>query len=152
MTWYPEASTKEDVRYLQQRDNIEVNFKRIWKLKQQPCTDCRLRWHPHAMTFDHRDRKGLKYKVTKTGSKKPVGISECLYWNPVAFNEQLKLMDVVCRNCHMIREAKRDINDPKVSPRNKHLFPLWFEKCRGALVVNTQQSGYIKTNKEKTSD
>lgn len=136
MTWRPEAKNYQEARYLQQRDNTEVNFKRLWKLKQQACTDCGLRWHPHCMTFDHKDRQGLKYKVTKTGCKKPVPIGECLYWNPVAFNEQLKLMDVVCRNCHMVREAKRDINDPKVSPRNKHLFPAWFEKCRGALVID----------------
>lgn len=134
MTWFPEAKDKNEAMQIQQRQNTEANFKRMWKLKQLPCTDCGLRWHPHAMTFDHRDRKGLKYKTTKTGSLKPVSIGECLYWNPTAFNEQLKLMDVVCRNCHMIREAKRDMDDPKVSPRNKHLFPMWFEQCDGALV------------------
>jgi hypothetical protein len=134
MTWYPEAKDKEDARYLQQKENTETNFKRLWRLKQQPCADCGLRWHPHAMTFDHVDRKGLKYKTTKTGHKKPVNIGDCLYWNPVAFTAQLKLMDVVCRNCHLIREAKRDINDPKVSYRNKDLFPKWFEQCDGALV------------------
>lgn len=134
MVWIPEAKNKTEALYLLQKDNTETNFKRMWKLKQQPCADCGLKWHPHAMTFDHRDRKSLKYSITSEGNKKPVSLGAILYWKPEAFDAQLELMDVVCRNCHMIREAKRDIDDPKVSPRNKHLFPMWFEKCDGALV------------------
>lgn len=136
MTYYPQAATKEEARLLQQKDNTELNIKRMWKLKQGPCTDCGLRWHPHCMTLDHRDRVAMKYSTTATGNKKPVKISSLVYWNPIAFNKQLVGMDVVCRNCHMIREAKRDMKDPKVSPRQKHLFPMWFEKCDGALVKN----------------
>ncbi len=134
MTWYPDAKNKEEAIHIQQRSNTEINFKRLWKVKQQPCVDCKLRWHPHAMTLDHKDRKSMKYSITSDGNKKPVSIGAVLYWNPKIFNEQLKLLDPVCRNCHMIREAKRDMNDPKVSPRNKHLFPTWFERCEGALV------------------
>ncbi|CAB4132389.1 hypothetical protein UFOVP253_13 [uncultured Caudovirales phage] len=132
MTRYPQANNANEARYLQQKDNTESNFKKMWKMKQFPCADCKLRWHPHAMSLDHVDRKSMKYHP---GTEKPVNINACLYWNPVAFNKQLQLMEPVCRNCHMIREAKRDIDDPKVSPRNKHLFPMWFDKCKGALVV-----------------
>lgn len=114
----------------QLKNNTEINRKRMWKLKQQPCTDCGLRWHPHAMTFDHKDRKALKY--TKAG--KIIGINATTYWNPEIFNKQLEMMDVVCKNCHLIREAKRDINDPKIRPAMKHLFPIWFDQCKGALV------------------
>lgn len=42
-----------------QVQNREINQKRMWKLKQQPCTDCELRWHPHCMSFDHIDRTGM---------------------------------------------------------------------------------------------
>ena len=131
-------------RYEVQRENTERNFKRLWKLKQQPCADCGLRWHPHAMSFDHIDRTGMKLKA----NGKPVSIGECLYWNPVAFNKQLKLMDVVCRNCHMVREAKRDIDDPKVSFRNKAEFPKWFDKCKGALVMTTPSDSLSRMEKE----
>lgn len=130
----PTTSQDGKILLLRQKENTEVNFKRLWKLKQQPCTDCGLKWHPYAMTLDHRNRKGMKYSTTKEGNKKPVSIGAVLYWNPKVFNMQLKLMDVVCRNCHMVREAKRDVNDPKISFRNKHLFPMWFEKCQGALI------------------
>lgn len=133
MVWVKEATSKEDARRILQRANTETNFKRMWKLKQRPCTDCGLRWHPYTMTFDHVDRKSMKYHSNGT---KPVNIGECLYWKPEVFNMQLKLLDVVCRNCHMVREAKRDINNPKISYRNRRLFPMWFEKCKGALVKN----------------
>lgn len=122
--WHPD-------RRVQQLENKEINQKRMWKLKQQPCTDCGLRWHPHCMTFDHIDRKGMK--VSSKG--KPVGINQVTYWNPKIFNMQLELMDVVCLNCHIIREAKRDMDDPKIKPNMKHLFPVWFEKCKGGLMI-----------------
>lgn len=118
-------------RIAQQKSNIEINKSRMWKLKQKPCKDCGLRWHPHCMTFDHIDRKSMK--LTKTG--RPISIGNVTYWNPDVFNMQLKMMDVVCRNCHMIREAKRDIDDPKIAMNMKHTFTLWFEKCKGGLYV-----------------
>jgi hypothetical protein len=113
----------------QQRNNKLVNDKRLWKLKQSPCVDCGLRWHPHCMTLDHIDRKGLKVDTKNN----PVSIASIKYWNPKRFNEQLKLMDLVCRNCHMIRELKRDINDPKIKPDIKHLYVKYLEKCNGGL-------------------
>lgn len=126
--------SEEELRYERQAKNKEINQKRMWKMKQEPCADCGLRWHPYAMSFDHIDRKGMK-----TNSKgKVTPLNQLTYWNPTVFNMQLKLMDVVCRNCHMIREAKRDINDPKVKPNMKHLFPVWFDKCKGALVIATK--------------
>ena len=126
----------EEARRIQ---NKEVNQKRMWKLKQQPCADCGLKWHPHCMSFDHVDRTGMKLNAKGN----PVGINTCTYWNPVAFNKQLALMDVVCKNCHLIREAKRDLNDPKVKPNMKHLFPMWFEKCKGGLFVEERLAQYL---------
>lgn len=130
----------EQFKRTQQEQNRAVNQKRMWKLKQQSCADCELKWHPHCMTFDHIDRTGMKLKA----SGKPVPINQVSYWNPVAFNKQLKLMDVVCRNCHMIREAKRDIDNPMVKPNMKQLFPIWFEKCKGGLFIEQpKSSSYI---------
>jgi len=118
--------------YDRQRENRIINRERMWKLKQQPCGDCGLRWHPYCMTFDHVDRQSMR--TTKSG--RPVTLNSVTYWNPEVFNMQLELLDVVCRNCHMIREAKRDIDDPKVRPSMKHLFSIWFSQCKGALFID----------------
>ncbi len=134
MAWIENASSKEEALHILQKQNVEINFKRLWQVKQRPCADCGLKWHPHCMSLDHKNRKSMKYTVNTLGEKKPVNIGKVLYWKPYVFNMQLKEMDAVCKNCNMSREAKRDTSDPKVSPRNKHLFPVWFEKCNGALV------------------
>lgn len=130
MTWRPEANSYEEARYLQQNDNKKVNNALMWKLKQGPCTDCKLRWHPRVMTFDHVDRKSMKY----TAKGRPVKINTITYWNPSIFRLQIKKLDVVCLNCHRIREDKRDMNNPMVKPDMKEHFQAWFDKCIGALV------------------
>lgn len=90
-------------------ENRRINRERIWLLKQQPCSDCKLQWHPQAMTFDHIDRR------TVTKNKNAKSISTVVYYKPEIFSRLLKNMSVVCLNCHRIREIKRDIDDPKVS-------------------------------------
>jgi hypothetical protein len=122
--------TDPKVRYDLQQENKQINQKRMWRLRQQPCTDCGLKWHPRVMTFDHLDRKGMKYHA----SGKPVKLNELTYWQPKVFNMQLKQMEVVCMNCHRIREDKRDMNNPMVKPNMKEHFEEWFKKCKGALV------------------
>lgn len=43
--------------------------------------------------------------------------------------------DVVCWNCHMIRELKRDANDPKVSPYRKEVLIAMLNKLqRGGIM------------------
>lgn len=110
--------------------NTEINFQTLWQRKLQPCTDCKLKWHPHVMTFDHPARKSLHY--TKGH---PLTIGNALWFKPEDFNPYLDSLEVVCRNCHMVREAKRDIDDPKISYRNKQRYPTWFAACTGALVA-----------------
>ena len=98
----------EDLKELQ-RENKRLNRTKMWALKQYPCSDCKLRWHPEVMTFDHIDRK------TVTKNKNAKNISAVTYYKPEIFTRLLKNMSVVCLNCHRIREIKRDITNPKVT-------------------------------------
>jgi hypothetical protein len=67
----------------------------LWSLKDKPCTDCKIQYHPVAMQFDHiRGRKSFelsvstRYKIETTLKE----ISKC---------------ELVCANCHAVRTYNR---------------------------------------------
>jgi len=67
-------------------------------LKMNPCLDCGLQYHIVCMTFDHRDFR-----------QKKGNISEFIMLH--TFDElvaELEKCDLVCRNCHDIREFNRE--------------------------------------------
>ncbi|MGW5074014.1 hypothetical protein [Rhodococcus sp. NPDC004095] len=115
-----------------QRQNTEINARKMWDAKCSPCADCKLQWHPYCMTFDHIDRRAAtKNKNAKT-------LNSILYYNPEMFQRVMNGCSVVCRNCHMIRELRRDIKDPKVGKRNKVQMQEMLERCRaGGLMEDT---------------
>lgn len=115
-----------------QRENKDVNRARIWHIKQAPCTDCGLKWHPHVMTFDHPMRAASAMKVSKTG--RPISVASITYWNPTAFNKQIALLDLVCKNCHFLREALRDLHGAMVPPSRRKEISDIAAKCKGALA------------------
>lgn len=65
------------------------------ELKDKPCVECGVRFHPAAMDFHHRDRsqKDLKYTA----------------WSYVLKHDELlrevEKCDVICANCHRILHA-----------------------------------------------
>jgi hypothetical protein len=67
--------------------------------KSVPCTDCKKEFHHSAMTFDHlHDKIANIADFTKfTVSQKSIDLLEL----------ELKKCDVVCANCHQIREWNR---------------------------------------------
>lgn len=65
----------------------------------QPCMDCTNVWHPLIMTLDHRDR-ALKSK----------DIQKMRTMDPEIFMAEINKCDVVCTNCHQIREYLRDMD------------------------------------------
>lgn len=121
--------TYDEIKKEQQAQNIVANQERIWKLKLGPCADCKLRWHPSVMTFDHIDRRS----VTKNKAAK--NINSVLYYNPDMFSSVLRHMSVVCMNCHFVREMRRDLNDPKYNKRKRdEIIALFEQLTRGALM------------------
>ena len=70
----------------------------ITKLKDKPCTDCKKKYPPYVMDFDHinKDNKIANVSYLKR--------------HRVAFDKILKEVDkceLVCANCHRIRSYKR---------------------------------------------
>lgn len=72
--------------------------------KKQPCTDCGRKYHPVCMDFDHRDPtqkartpRGKPWHLSKMAVK--CGLNQLI--------AELGKCDVVCANCHRLRELKR---------------------------------------------
>lgn len=82
----------------------KINLQAYRAKKDQPCMDCKLRWHPAIMTLDHRDR-GTKW-VSMGGRR--MNPNNMMTYDVEAFAAMLKACDSVCMNCHSIREMKRD--------------------------------------------
>lgn len=94
-------------KYANRRHNIKV----LMHAYEQPCADCKMLWHPFVMTLDHTERDGYK---TSTGKRKHP--SEMLGYPPELFVAEVSKCEVVCTNCHHLREWLRDgyiTKDPK---------------------------------------
>lgn len=61
--------------------------------KDNVCTDCRVKYHPWAMEFDHV-RGEKKFDISKCCPRKDL-------------DEELAKCDLVCANCHRIRTHTR---------------------------------------------
>lgn len=75
------------------RRNELIRF--VIDLKQKPCLDCKIKYPPYVMDFDHRVRR-----------TKVAGISQMI--NLHGYSKEKILMeiekcDLVCANCHRIR-------------------------------------------------
>lgn len=66
------------------------------KIKDVECLDCKIKYPPPAMDFDHRDP-----------SNKSFNISEARHINKNLLLKEIRKCDIVCANCHRIREASR---------------------------------------------
>ena len=77
---------------ISQREKIHAY---IMSLKNRPCHDCRNKFHPDAMEFDHC--RGEKLFNISKGKKRPFSDVEA----------ETAKCDVVCANCHRIRTAAR---------------------------------------------
>lgn len=107
--------------------NFAHNTKVMHKALSRKCCDCRLHWHPLVMTFDHRERSS---KVKNPSAFRTV--------SPSAFKRELDKCDVVCRNCHQIREYLRDAGHIDISPRKKAQYNYYASLVKwlthGALI------------------
>lgn len=64
--------------------------------KDQPCTDCKRRYPPYVMDFDHRD-----------GNTKVNNVAGMRGWPLKKLVAEIEKCDVVCSNCHRIRTHLR---------------------------------------------
>lgn len=72
-------------------------------LKNTPCKDCKRRFPPYVMDFDHLDPK---QKVANVAYLVKHGCSAKLL-------EEIKKCDIVCANCHRVRTHERGQYAPK---------------------------------------
>ena len=87
--WYKTQKRRE--LYARARDYV-------WRIKSNPCLDCKGTFHPAAMTFDHvRGIKGFHAgRFTASYSKKTLDL-------------EIAKCDLVCSNCHALRTWQRKV-------------------------------------------
>lgn len=85
------------------RDNRQrrVAFRRVVDmLKSKPCSDCEVSYPPRVMEFDHvRGKK--KFTISRMVGKHTSRAQQA------QILEEVKKCDLVCANCHRLREIKR---------------------------------------------
>lgn len=69
----------------------------LQQLKDKPCADCGVQYHPAIMQFDHRDPSQKKHLLSKLASSNRVE----------AMISEAQKCDVVCANCHIIRTVRQ---------------------------------------------
>lgn len=86
---------KEYYRGLESKRRVKFR-KIISEAKAGPCLDCGSAFHHCAMDFDHRDPTSKRF-----------GISDNLCRNVKDLLDEIAKCDLVCSNCHRLREWKR---------------------------------------------
>lgn len=76
------------------RRAVERTKEIIDKAKDNPCTDCGMKFHPVCMDFDH-----IKEKTYNVSLMKGFGVE--------ALKKEISKCELVCSNCHRIRTHKR---------------------------------------------
>lgn len=79
-----------------------ARFKAIVDLiKSKPCRDCKQSFPPRVMEFDHLDPKTKTCNISRMVGKLVTKASM------VRILEEIEKCEVVCSNCHRLREIKR---------------------------------------------
>lgn len=77
------------------RTEYDPGWMQIKFAKNNPCTDCRNKYHPDAMEFDHV-RGTKRFELSKANG-----------YGAASVAAELAKCDLVCANCHRIRTASR---------------------------------------------
>lgn len=90
-SWY-ERNKKRT--YARSKERRERDFAWLDEQKAKPCMDCGRAFPPFVMEFHHRDR-----------SEKVMGVSQMIIQRSrSAVVDEIEKCDLVCSNCHKIRE------------------------------------------------
>lgn len=68
----------------------------MWTLKDKPCVDCKVKYAPWIMQFDHLKDKEID--VSNAVSK---------LWSRERITQEVAKCELVCANCHADRTYKR---------------------------------------------
>jgi hypothetical protein len=93
LSWYHanKHRLRDRRRSRQVRDRLQWR-KALWRAKSRPCADCRIQYHPAAMSFDHlSDKKANVSDIHSIG----------------AMLSEIEKCQVVCLNCHAVRTWQR---------------------------------------------
>lgn len=81
-----------------QRESVNKRRKSLYDLidviKDRPCADCKNKFHPVAMDFDHLPEHNKSFNISRAANRN-YSIESVL--------EEIKKCEVVCSNCHRIR-------------------------------------------------
>lgn len=106
---------------------VKRNTRVMYEALSQPCVDCNITWHPLVMTFDHVDRSQKKHTIANIRAMRPK-----------FFDLEVAKCEVVCRNCHQIREYLRDIGVLEIGAGKKNTYK-YYERlvpylCGGGII------------------
>ncbi len=93
------ANRKYQARYMAKKQVV------LNALKSVPCSDCGVRYPPYVMDFDHLKPEEKEIKIGQG-------------WSITRTLAEIEKCEVVCSNCHRIREHER--RQMKKMPRKKH--------------------------------
>lgn len=82
-------------RKIQEKKSKAQKLAFFWSLKQKPCVDCKIQYHPVAMDFDHLPGYEKKSINGFAGMSKE------------RLLEEIKKCELVCSNCHRLRTYNR---------------------------------------------
>ena len=92
-------------------------------IKNTPCMDCGLIYHPTMMDFDHRP-----------GTTKLMNASLMTTWSIQKISEEIAKCDIVCVLCHRVRTWNRLHPDNQITrfPLNKDIVRTARRRAEGA--------------------
>lgn len=112
----------------------------IDSLKDKPCADCGIRFHPFVMDLDHRDpaQKRLHVSAMYAGG-----------FSLEAIQEEADKCDVVCANCHRMRtflrreKTRLPVPEPdKPAPKDRTHCPQGHPYDETNTRIRTKANGY----------
>lgn len=110
--------SKARAHYAKNADHIkkQVNTRRtsnrvavrkmITELKSKPCADCRKKYPPYCMDFDHI-KKGKKFNISEAARNN---------YSITTIKAEIDKCEVVCSNCHRIRTHARLVKKHSKKP------------------------------------
>ena len=69
------------------------------RLGDVPCADCRQRFAPYLLDFDHRDPRTKSFEITRVAGR--ISLEKLL--------EEVAKCDIVCSNCHRERTYRQQL-------------------------------------------
>jgi hypothetical protein len=123
-------------REAQRRRELEVRAL-LLDIRERPCADCRRRYPPYVMEFDHREPGEKQFLVAHSWTRSRLQILE-----------EAKKCDIVCRNCHRTRTYQRRIAG--VIQRSECL-PSKEDVTGSSPVTRSEPPDQVRLIEEKTA-